>query len=109
MGVLPSNAIPHRPIRTRNDGKLASFVDWAKNDHGSSSNLSEFLIQLVKHPNFEDHKKDIRYYKSISSGGFEEVSNSDGFRKCGSYKNFTTKTPEADAPKGWFFEINLLL
>ena len=113
MSIIHPQAKQYRSIRTDNDNKFDSFIEWAQTnspvdnpvDNPVDSPDDNYVIQLVYHPNFGACNKTIKFFKK-ELNIFVEVNDIDGYKRANSYKNIKTNRNEGH-DKGMFYELNL--
>ena len=104
--LIPLSATPYRQTRTEHEANFREFIDWAQKDESVSSvGSSKYLIQYVRHPNFQQNNTDVKWFKKAGST-FVEVDDSSGYKRANAYKNFRT-APQVGNPNGMFYELNL--
>ena len=106
MNLLHQNAKPYNDIITDYEEEFNAFLEWEKTKITKKSNET-YIIQFVKHPNFEQENKEITYFKK-DGNSFKVCNDTNGYKKANSFKNFKTNKGE-DHKKGLFYELNLYL
>ncbi len=105
--LIHQNAKLYKSTYTDHENKFNNFIKWAKNGNHDDTSNNNYVIQFVKHPNFQPNNKEIKYFMK-QEDQFIICDNISDYKKANSYKNLKTSSGEGHS-KGLFYELNLYL
>ena len=111
MNLFHPNAAPYKKIHTDHESKFRDFMEWQKGSPIPNEPLSHYVIQFVKHPNFQQDDQTVKTVLWFEHEGNAFVLRNEcpsGYKHGNCFKNFKTEKGQGH-PNGFYYELNMYL